>query len=163
MLFVALAATASAAACGTVEDGSPTGPSFSTSVNYQSSEAALRAVAAQIDIEVGRPLEGFTVIADSRNVNVSGDTYSATYRAEVRQELDLGQLRDRILAQASGWRSGDVVLDDDSLDITFEKKYPAATVRGVQRIPDASVTISATVYPGRQLTAINYDVDITLR
>lgn len=72
------------------------------------------------------------------------------------------RLRDRILARAGGWESGDVVLDDDSLDITFEKAYPAVSVNGARRIPKASVTLSATVYPDDGLTAINYDVDITL-
>lgn len=136
---------AGVAACGE-DNGSPTGPS-AFSVNHRSSEDALRAVAAEIDREAGRPLEGFTVIADSRSVSVTGDTYSASYRAEARQVFDLQQLRDRILARATGWRSGDVVLDDDSLDITFEKRYPAVTVRSAPRV----------------LTAINYDVDITLR
>jgi hypothetical protein len=126
-------------------------------------EEALRRIAAEIDEEVGRPLEGFTVIQDEFNVDVDDDTYSATYRAEANEVFDLNLLKERILAQAGGWESGDVELEDDSLDITFEKEYAPVTIDGIEFYPDASVTISATINsPRRGMTAINYDVDITL-
>jgi len=128
-------------------------------------ESALREIAEKIDREIGRPLEGFVVVQDSWNVDVDDDTYSATYRAEAPQLVDLAVLKDRILARgvAQGWESGDVVLDDDSLDITFEKTYDAVEIEGVTLFPEASVTISVTQNsPQIGMTAINYDIDITL-
>jgi hypothetical protein len=124
---------------------------------------ALRRIAAEIDEEVGKPLQGFTVIEDEFNVDVDGDTYSATYRAEANEVFDLALLKERILAQADNWESGDVHLEGDSLDITFEKEYAPITIDGIEFYPDASVTISATINsPERGMTSINYDVDITL-
>ncbi|MBT9169026.1 MAG: hypothetical protein DDT19_02378 [Syntrophomonadaceae bacterium] len=126
-------------------------------------EETLRRIAEEIDKEVGRPLEGFTIVEDEMNVNVDDDTYSATYRAEANEVLDLAVLRDRILARTGDWESGDVELDDDSLDITFEKKYGPVTIDGIELFPEASVTISVTVNsPKLGMTSINYDVDITL-
>lgn len=128
----------------------------------QSAERTLENIAAKIDREVGRPLQGFRVIRDSRNVDVEGDTYSATYRAEARRIVNLDELRKSILAGARGWKSGDVAQDHDSLDITFEKAYPAVMVDGERHIPKASVTISATTHASERKTEMNYDVDITL-
>ncbi len=128
-------------------------------------EEVLRTVAAAIDQEIGRPLEGFSIIEDEVNVDIDDDTYSATYRAESPQLKDLAVLRDRILERGvvNEWESGDVVLDDDSLDITFEKTYGAVDVMGETLFPEASVTISATQNsPEAGMTAINYDIDITL-
>lgn len=128
-------------------------------------ESALRGIAEKIDREIGQPLEGFQVVEDSVNVDVDDDTYSATYRAEAGVLVDLAVLRDRMLAGGieQGWESGDVVLDDDSLDITFEKAYGAITIEGETLYSEASVTISATQHsPETGMTAINYDIDITL-
>jgi predicted nucleic acid-binding Zn-ribbon protein len=77
--------------------------------------------------------------------------------------VDLAELRDRILQGLQGWESIDVDLTEDSLDITFEKTYPDVEIEGVVLVPDASVTISATIHsPEAGKTAINYDIDITL-
>lgn len=135
-------------------------PAFLTAM-----ESAFREIAEKIDREIGRPLEGFVVVQDSWNVDVDDDTYSATYRAEAPNLVDLTALRDRILSDgvADNWESGDVVLDDDSLDITFEKTYDAVIIDGITLFPEASVTISATQNsPQAGITAINYDIDITL-
>jgi len=128
----------------------------------QAMEAALLGVTAQIDEELGRPLEGFTIIEDEKNVDVDDDTYSATFRAESPELVDLAVLKDRILnlGTATNWESGNIVLDDDSLDITFEKTFGAVEIEGIF---EASVTISATQNsPEDGMTAINYDIDITL-
>jgi hypothetical protein len=125
-------------------------------------EGTLKKIAGEIDKEVGKLLEGFTVLEDEFNVDIDDDTYSATYRAEADEALDLATLRDRILAKTGDWESGDVEFDDDSLDITFEKEYAPVTIDGIELFPEASVTISATVHsPERGMTSINYDVDIT--
>jgi hypothetical protein len=127
-------------------------------------ERELRRIAAEINEELGKPLEGFVLIEDEFNEDVDDDTYSATYRAEADSIVDLAELRDRILrnADVQGWESGDVDLTEDSLDITFEKTYPEVEIDGIVIIPDTSVTISATIHsPERGKTAINYDIDIT--
>ncbi len=143
---------------------------FAEPAFVQAMEDALLRIAADIDEDLGRPLDGFTVIEDETNVDVDDDTYSATHRAEAPQLMDLAALRDRILARGveNRWESGDVVLDDDSLDITFiditfEKTYGAVDIMGEILFPYASVTISATQNsPKDGMTAINYDIDITL-
>ncbi len=128
-------------------------------------EGVLREIAEKIDQEIGQPLEGFQVIEDEYNVDVEDDTYTATYRAEAPHLVDLELLKDRILAGgvAERWESGDVSLVGDSLDITFEKTYPAVTIEGVILFPEVSVTVSATQHsPEVGMTEINYDIDITL-
>lgn len=126
-------------------------------------EEVLQRIADEIDEEVGKPLQGFSVVEDEFDVDIDGDTYSATYRAEADGVVDLALLRERILAQARDWESGDVELEDDSLDITFEKEYASVTVDGIELHPSASVTISSTIHsPEQGMTSINYDVDITL-
>ena len=62
----------------------------------------------------------------------------------------------------SEWTSRDIELDDDSLDITFEKDYPLVIIDEKDYIPSTSVTISVTVYSDSEFSDINYDVDITL-
>ncbi len=126
-------------------------------------EDALRGLADEIDAELGRPLEGFTVV--SYNVDVDDDTFSSTHEAEMATIIDLAALRDRILARGidRAWESGDVTLDDDSLDITFEKAYPPVTIDGIELTPEASVTISVSINsPQQGMTSIDYDIDITL-
>lgn len=128
-------------------------------------ERELRRVAAVIDQEIGQPLGGFVVIEDESNVDVDGDTYSATSRAEADRLFGLAELQGRFLrnADTQGWESGDIDLTEDSLDITFEKTYPEVTIDGITLVPDASITISVTLNsPERGQTAINYDIDITL-
>ncbi len=129
----------------------------------QAMENALRGLADEIDAKLGRPLEGFTVV--SYNVDVDDDTYSSTHEAEADTIVDLAALRNRILAQGidQAWESGDVTLDDDSLDITFEKVYPPVTIDGIELTPEASVTISVSINsPQQGMTSIDYDIDITL-
>jgi hypothetical protein len=124
----------------------------------------LERIAAEINAEVGSPLEGFVLVEEEFNVDIDGDTYSATYRAEANEVVDLVVLRDRILLRATGWESKDVVLADDSLDITLEKEYAPAVIDGITLYPEASVTVSATTNSPRSgMTEMNYDVDITLR
>jgi hypothetical protein len=135
-----------------------TDPAFAASL-----EELLRKIASEIDQEVNKPLSRFNIIPDSQNIDVDIDTYSATYRAEIDMVPDLAVLRDQILRNVSGWESKDITLDNDSLDITFEKAYPSAVIEGIEFIPDASVTISITINsPETGMTAINYDIDITL-
>lgn len=126
-------------------------------------EGALQDIAARIDQELGLPLTGFEIV--SQNIDFEGDTYSATYRATAAELKDLEVLRARILAGgiADRWESGDVVLDDDSLDITFEKIYEEFNIEAETMFPYVSVTISITLNsPERGMTAINYNIDITL-
>lgn len=125
----------------------------------------LRHLAARVDEEIGRPLTGFDEFNIITTEDIEGDTYTATKRATAEELKDLEILRTRILAGGieNRWESGDVVLDNDSLDITFEKIYEALNIEGEMMFPYVSVTISVTLNsPERGMTAINYDIDITL-
>lgn len=128
-------------------------------------EGNLRHLAARVDEEVGRPLSGFDEFNIITTEDIEGDTYTATKQATAEELKDLTALRTRILAGgiADRWESGDVVLDDDSLDITFEKIYNSLNIEGETMFPYVSVTISITLNsPETGMTAINYDIDITL-
>jgi len=128
-------------------------------------EGMLRHLAARVDEEIGRPLTGFDEFNIITTEDIEGDTYTATKRATAEELKDLEILRTRILAGGieNRWESGDVVLDNDSLDITFEKIYEALNIEGEMMFPYVSVTISVTLNsPERGMTAINYDIDITL-
>ncbi len=128
-------------------------------------EGNLRHLAARVDEEVGRPLSGFDEFNIITTEDIEGDTYTATKQATAEELKDMTTLRTRILAGgiADRWESGDVVLDDDSLDITFEKIYEELNIEGETMFPYVSVTISITLNsPETGMTAINYDIDITL-
>ena len=97
----------------------------------------------------------------SRNFDVEGDTLSGTIEARTEEILDLDTLRDSLLAGTSGWESGDVHVEGDSLDITFEKDYPIVVIEGKSYIPSSSVTLSVTI-EDNTYTVGNYDIDITM-
>ena len=97
----------------------------------------------------------------SRNFEVQGDSLSGSIEARTNEVLDLNSLKSQLLAGTSGWESGDVSIEGDSLDITFEKDYPIVEVEGVKYIPSSSVTLSVTVEDDG-FTDANYDIDITL-
>ena len=98
----------------------------------------------------------------SRNFDVEGDTLSGSIEARVDEVLDLETLGESLLAGAFGWESGDVSIEGDSLDITFEKHYPEVSIEGKLHIPSLSVTLSVTVYESEGYSDGNYDIDITL-
>ena len=98
----------------------------------------------------------------SRNFDVEGDTLSGSIEARVDEVVDLEILGDSLLAGAFGWDSGDVSIEGDSLDITFEKRYPQVLIEGKTYIPSSSVTLSVTVYESEGFSDGNYDIDITL-
>ena len=97
----------------------------------------------------------------SRNFDVEGDTLSGTIEAKTKGVLDLSTLETSLLAGTSGWESGDVHVEGDSLDITFEKDYPIAVIEGKSYIPSSSVTLSVTI-EDNEYTVGNYDIDITM-
>ena len=97
----------------------------------------------------------------SRNFDVEGDTLSGSIETRTDEVLDLNALKIQLLAGTSGWESGDVSVEGDSLDITFEKDYPVVEVEGRKYIPSSSVTLSVTVEDDG-FTDGNYDIDITL-
>ena len=129
-------------------------------VDEKALEQQLLAIFNQIDTELSIPLEGF--IMRSENQDVKGDTLTYTARAVKDEVLELPPLKDRLLQDADGWKSSDIELSEDSLDITFKKEYLPVTIDSRTYIPSASVTISVTVHQDDGITAINYDVDITL-
>jgi len=97
----------------------------------------------------------------SRNFDVEGDTLSGTIEARTDEILDLDVLEESLLVGTSGWESGDVHVEGDSLDITFEKDYPVVMIEGENYIPSSSVTLSVTI-EGNEYIVGNYDVDITM-
>ena len=97
----------------------------------------------------------------SRNFDVEGDTLSGTIEARTEEILDLAALSDSLLAGTSGWESGDVHVEGDSLDITFEKDYPVVVIKGKNYFPSSSVTLSVTI-EDNTYTVGNYDIDITM-
>ncbi|WP_407355418.1 DUF5667 domain-containing protein [Methanolobus sp. WCC5] len=98
----------------------------------------------------------------SSNFEVEGDSLSGSVEARTDEVLDLNSLKDQLLAGTSGWESGDVSVEGDSLDITFEKDYPVVEIEGMKYIPSSSVTLSVTVYEDDGFSDGNYDIDITL-
>ena len=98
----------------------------------------------------------------SKNFDVEGDSLSGSIEARTNKVLDLDALGDSLLAGTSNWESGDVSVEGDSLDITFEKDYPVVEVEGRKYIPSSSVTLSVTVYEDEGFSDGNYDIDITL-
>jgi hypothetical protein len=98
----------------------------------------------------------------SRNFDVEGDSLSGSIEARVNEVVNLESLGDSLLAGASGWDSGDVSIEGDSLDISFEKRYPEIFIEGKPYIPSSSVTLSVTVYESEGFSDGNYDIDITL-
>ena len=98
----------------------------------------------------------------SRNFDVEGDSLSGSIEARVNEVVNLELLGDSLLAGTSGWDSGDVSIEGDSLDITFEKRYPEIFIEGKPYIPSSSVTLSVTVYDSEGFSDGNYDIDITL-
>ncbi len=94
--------------------------------------------------------------------SVEDDTLSETIEIRVNKVLDLVTLRDNLLIRLDilGWENGDIVLDNDSLDITFEKNYSTVNIFEKMYIPSSSVTLTVTVYD--KYTDSNLDIDITL-
>ena len=82
----------------------------------------------------------------SRNFDVEGDTLSGSIEARIDAVVDLEMLGESLLAGISGWESGDVSIEGDSLDITFEKHYQGVLIEGKTYVPNVSVTLSVTVY-----------------
>ena len=97
----------------------------------------------------------------SRNFDVEGDTLSGTIEARTEEILDLDALSDSLLAGTSGWESGDVHVEGDSLDITFEKDYPVVVIEGKNYFSSSSVTLSVTI-EDNTYTVGNYDIDMTM-
>ena len=97
----------------------------------------------------------------SRSFDVEGDSLSGSIDVRVDEMLDLGSLKQEILSGTSGWEDGDVSVDGDSLDISFEKNYPVVEVEGRSYIPVVDVTLSVTVEDDG-FTDGSYDIDITL-
>jgi hypothetical protein len=120
--------------------------------------AHLHLTLEQINTELSNYLAGFEIL--SENIDVEGDTLSFTTEARINEILDLALFEEKILASLSASQDLDVVLNDDSLDITFEKAFDEVVIDGKIFVPNSSVTISVTTHD--DYTVVNHDVDITL-
>lgn len=153
---------------------------------YQSEEAALETIIAQVKRELGGvPLAGFNVTGEELDTE-DDDTlsYSGEFkRPGAMDEAALKQAKRHfvsVVERAYGIESYKIKLDYDSLDISFEQTRNIVTVvyggyTARKYIPYVSVSISLTAEEadeaddeekpaklGTGYTTLEYDIDVTL-